>query len=145
MEVYRNNNGQLLKVTKAQNGRIVAKCENETKSFENEKQFAVHLYNKGFHLAMTDRATLFARRFEEYDNLSAFIDMIPNKELAFQKNGAIYTCWFLAFKPNGMVEAFKPNGMVEVKANTDFSYTNELGYKAVTLNISDLIIIQGDI
>ena len=136
MEVYKNLAGQLLKVAKAQNGRIVAKCGNETKSFENEKQFAVHLYNKGFHLAMTDRATLFARRFEEYDNLSAFIDMIPNKELAFQKNGAIYTCWFLAFKPNGMVE---------VKANTDFSYTNESGYKAVTLNISDLIVILGDI
>lgn len=136
MEVYRNNNGQLLKVSKAQNGRIVARCGNETKSFENEKQFNVHLYNKGFHLAMTDRATLFARRYEEAEDLSTFIDMIPNKELAFQKNGAIYTCWFLAFKPNGMVE---------VKANTDFSYTNELGYKAVTLNISDLIVILGDI
>ena len=136
MEIYRNNNGQLLKVSKAQNGRIIARCENETKSFENEKQFNVHLYNKGFHLAMTDRATLFARRYEEAEDLSTFIDMIPNKELAFQKNGAIYTCWFLAFKPNGMVE---------VKANTDFSYTNESGYKAVTLNISDLIIIQGGI
>lgn len=136
MEVYRSNSGQLLKVSKAQNGRIMARYGSETKSFENEKQFNVHLYNKGFHLAMTDRATLFARRFEEYDNLSAFIDMIPNKELAFQKNGAIYTCWFLAFKPNGMVE---------VKANTDFSYTNELGYKAITLNISELIVIQGDI
>lgn len=136
MEVYRNNNGQLLKVTKAQNGRIVAKCGNETKSFENEKQFNVHLYNKGFHLAMTDRATLFARRYEEAEDLSTFIDMIPIRELAFQKDGAIYTCWFLKFKPNLMVE---------VKANTDFSYTNELGYKAVTLNISDLIVIQGDI
>lgn len=136
MEVYRNNNGQLLKVSKAQNGRIIAKCGNETKSFENEKQFNVHLYNKGFHLAMTDRATLFARRYEEAEDLSMFIDMIPNKELAFQKNGAIYTCWFLAFKPNGMVE---------VKANTDFSYTNDLGDKAVTLNISDLIVIQGGI
>lgn len=136
MEVYRNNNGQLLKVTKAQNGRIVAKCGNETKSFENEKQFAVHLYNKGFHLAMTDRATLFARRYEEAKDLSTFIDTLPDRELAFQKDGSIYTCWFLEFKPNGMVE---------VKANTDFSYTNELGYKAVTLNISDLIVIQGGI
>lgn len=136
MEVYRNNNGQLLKVSRAQNGRIIARCGKEARSFENEKQFNVHLYNKGFHLAMTDRATLFAHRFEEYENLSAFIDMIPNKELAFQKNGAIYTCWFLAFKPNGMVE---------VKANTDFSYTNELGYKTVTLSISDLIVILGDI
>ena len=136
MEVYRSNNGQLLKVSKARNGRIVAKCGNETKSFENAKQFNVHLYNRGFHLAMTDRATLFARRYEEAGDLSTFIDMLPNKELAFQKDGSIYTCWFLAFKPNGMIE---------VKANTDFSYTNELGYKAVTLNFSDLIVIQGDI
>lgn len=136
MEVYRNNNGQLLKVTKAQNGRIVARCGNETKSFENEKQFNVHLYNKGFHLAMTERSTLFARRYEEAKDLSTFIDTLPDRELAFQKDGSIYTCWFLEFKPNGMVE---------VKANTDFSYTNELGYKAVTLNLSDLIVIQGDI
>lgn len=136
MEVYRNNNGQLLKVTKAQNGRIVAKCGKESKSFENEKQFAVHLYNKGFHLAMTDRATMFAYRYEEAEDFLKLTDLILDNELAFQKDGSIYTCWFLEFKPNGMVE---------VKANTDFSYTNELGYKAVTLNISDLIIIQGGI
>ena len=136
MEVYRNNNGQLLKVSKAQNGRIITKCGKETKSFENEKQFNVHLYNKGFHLAMTDRATLFARRYEEAEEFLKLTDLILDNELAFQKDGSIYTCWFLAFKPNGMVE---------VKANTDFSYTNELGYKAVTLNLSDLIVIQGGI
>ena len=136
MEVYKNNNGQLLKVTKAQNGRIVAKCGNETKSFENEKQFSVHLYNKGFHLAMTDRATLFARRYEEAEDFLTLTDLILDNELAFQKDGAIYTCWFLGFKSNGVVE---------VKANTDFSYTDELGYKAVTLSISDLIVIQGGI
>nr|DAZ42509.1 MAG TPA: hypothetical protein [Caudoviricetes sp.] len=136
MEIYRNNNGQLLKVTKAQNGRIVAKCGNETKSFENYKQFAVHLYNKGFHLAMTDRATLFARRYEEAEDFLTLIDLILDNELAFQKDGSIYTCWFLGFKSNGVVE---------VKANTDFSYTDELGYKAVTLNMSDLIVIQGGI
>ena len=136
MEVYRSNSGQLMKVSKAQNGRIITICGKETKSFENEKQFNVHLYNKGFHLAMTDRATLFARRYEEAEEFLKLTDLILDNELAFQKDGSIYTCWFLAFKPNLMVE---------VKANTDFSYTNELGYKAVTLNISDLIIIQGDI
>ena len=136
MEVYRSNNGQLLKVNKLPNGRIMTICGKETMSFESEKRFNVHLYNKGFHLAMTDRATLFARRYEEAEDLLTFIDMIPKRELAFQKNGVIYTCWFLEFKPNGMVE---------VKANTDFSYTNEQGYRAVTLNISDLIVIQGGI
>lgn len=136
MEVYRSNSGQLLKVSKAQNGRIIAKCGEETKSFENEKQFNVYLYNRGFHLAMTDRTTMFAYRCEEAEEFLKFTDLILDNELAFQKDGAIYTCWFLEFKPNGMVE---------VKANTDFSYTNELGYKAVTLNISDLIVIQGGI
>lgn len=136
MEVYRNNNGQLLKVTKAQNGRIITKCGKETKSFENEKQFNVHLYNRGFHLAMTDRATLFAYRYEEAEDFLKFTDLILDNELAFQKDGSIYTCWFLKFKPNGMVE---------VKANTDFSYTNDLGYKAVTVRIYELIIIKGDI
>lgn len=136
MEVYRSNIGQLLKVSRAQNGRIMTVCGKEARSFESEKQFNVHLYNKGFHLAMTDRATLFARRYEEAEDISTFIDMIPSHELAFQKNGDIYTCWFLAFKPNLMAE---------VKANTDFSYTNALGYKAVTLNISDLIVIRGEI
>lgn len=136
MEVYRNNNGQLLKVSKAQNGRVIARCGNGVQSFENEKQFNVHLYNKGFHIATTDRATLFARRYEEAKDLSTFIDMIPDRELAFQKDGAIYTCWFLAFKPNGMVE---------VLCNAPFAAVNRQGYKAVTLNISDLIVILGDI
>ena len=136
MEVYRSNSGQLLKVSKAQNGRIMTVCGKESKSFENEKQFNVHLYNKGFHLAMTDRATLFARRYEEAEDLSTFIDMIPNSELAFQKDGAIYTCWFLAFKPNGTVE---------VSCNAPFAAVNWQGYKAVTLSISDLIVIQGGI
>lgn len=136
MEVYRNNNGQLLKVTKAQNGRIVVKCGKETRSFENEKQLNVHLYNKGFHLAMTDRATLFAYRFIESEDFLTLSDLILDNELAFQKDGSIYTCWFLAFKPDSMVE---------VRANTDFSYANELGYKAVTVSISDLIIVQGRI
>ena len=136
MEVYRNNNGQLLKVSRAQNGRIIARCGNETKSFENYKQFAVHLYNKGFHIAMTDRSRQFAHNFIEAGEMEELKNLIPNNELAFRKDGDIYTCWFLAFKSDGVVE---------VKANTDFSYTNELGYKAVTLNISDLIVIQGGI
>lgn len=136
MEVYRNLVGQLLKASKARSNRIVANCRKETKSFENYKQFAVHLYNKGFHIAMTDRPTLLASRYEEAGDLSAFIDMISNNELAFRRDGSIYTGWFLTFKPDGMVE---------VKANTDFSYTNELGYKAVTVRIDELIIIKGDI
>ena len=62
--------------------------------------------------------------------------LLPNSELAYRVDGDIYTGWFIGFKSDGLVE---------LKSNTDFSYTNGLGYKAVTLNISDLIIILGDI
>lgn len=136
MEVYKNLAGQLLKVTKAQNGRIVAKCGNETKSFENYKQFAVHLYNKGFHIAMTDRSRQFAHNFIEAGEMEELKSLLPNSELAFRKDGDIFTGWFIGFKPNGMVW---------VMSNTDFSYTNELGYKAVTVRIDELILIKGDI
>lgn len=136
MEVYRNNNGQLLKVTKAQNGRIVAKCGNETKSFENKKQFNVHLYNKGFHLAMTDRSRQFAHNFIDAGEMEGLKNLLPKNELAYRKDGDIYTGWFIEFKPDGFVE---------LKSNTDFSYTNELGYKAVTVRIDELILIRGDI
>lgn len=64
-----------------------------------------------------------------------FIEMITHKELAFQRDGKIYTCWFLAFKP----------GQIEAKCNCDLAYTNSLGYKAVTLDFKDIIVLKGDI
>ena len=136
MEVYRNNNGQLLKVTKAQNGRLVIKCGNETKSFENYKQFAVHLYNKGFHIAMTDRSRQFAHNFIEAGEMEELKNLLPNSELAFRKDGDIYTCWFLADNADGTIE---------VSCNAPFAAVNWQGYKAVTVRLDELILIRGDI
>ena len=136
MEVYRNLAGEILKVEKLQNGRLMAKAEKESKSFENYKQLAVYLYNKGFHIVMTDRHTQFSHECEDTTELEKFVELLQTTELGFRKEVDIYTCWFLGFKPNGMVE---------VKANTDFSYTNELGYKAVTVDIRDIILVLGDI
>ena len=136
MEVYRKSNHDLLQVEKLQNGRLMSKSNGETKSFENYKQFAVHLYNKGFHIAMTDRSRQFAHNFIEAGEMEELKNLLPNSELAFRKDGDIFTGWFIGFKPDGFVE---------LKSNTDFSYTNELGYKAVTVRIDELILIKGDI
>ena len=136
MEIYRKSNHDLLQVEKLQNGRLMSKSNGETKSFENYKQFAVHLYNKGFHIAMTDRSRQFAHNFIEAGEMEELKNLLPNSELAFRKDGDIYTGWFIGFKPDGFVE---------LKSNTDFSYTNELGYKAVTVRIDELILIKGDI
>lgn len=136
MEIYRKSNHDLLQVEKLQNGRLMSKSNGETKSFENYKQFAVHLYNKGFHIAMTDRSRQFAHNFIEAGEMEELKNLLPNSELAYRKDGDIYTGWFIEFKPDGFVE---------LKSNTDFSYTNELGYKAVTVRIDELILIKGDI
>lgn len=136
MEIYRKSNHDLLRVEKLQNGRLMSKSNGETKSFENYKQFAVHLYNKGFHIAMTDRSRQFAHNFIEAGEMEELKTLLPNSELAYRKDGDIYTGWFIGFKPDGFVE---------LKSNTDFSYTNELGYKAVTVRLDELILIKGDI
>lgn len=136
MEIYRKSNHDLLRVEKLQNGRLMSRSNGETKSFENYKQFAVHLYNKGFHIAMTDRSRQFAHNFIEAGEMEELKSLLPNSELAFRKDGDIFTGWFIEFKPDGFVE---------LKSNTDFSYTNELGYKAVTVRIDELILIKGDI
>lgn len=136
MEIYRKSNHDLLRLEKPQNGRLMSKSNGETKSFENYKQFAVHLYNKGFHIAMTDRSRQFAHNFIEAGEMEELKNLLPNSELAFRKDGDIFTGWFIGFKPDGFVE---------LKSNTDFSYTNELGYKAVTVRIDELILIRGDI
>lgn len=136
MEIYRKSNHDLLRVEKLQNGRLMSRSNGETKSFENYKQFAVHLYNKGFHIAMTDRSRQFAHNFIEAGEMEELKSLLPNSELAYRKDGDIYTGWFIAFKSDGLVE---------LMSNTDFSYINELGYKAVTVRIDELILIKGDI
>lgn len=136
MEIYRKSNHDLLRVEKLQNGRLMSRSNGETKSFENYKQFAVHLYNKGFHIAMTDRSRQFAHNFIEAGEMEELKNLLPDSELAFRKDGDIFTGWFMRFKSDGLVE---------LMSNTDFSYTNELGYKAVTVRIDELILIKGDI
>lgn len=136
MEIYRNSNHDLLQVEKLQNGRLMSRSNGKTESFENYRQFAVHLYNKGFHIAMTDRSRQSAHNFIEAGKMEELKSLIPNSELAFRRDGDIYTGWFLAFKPDGFVE---------LMSNTDFSYTSELGHRAVTVRIDELILIKGDI
>ena len=136
MEIYRKSNHDLLRVEKLQNGRLMSKSNGETKSFENYKQFAVHLYNKGFHIAMTDRSRQFAHNFIEAGEMEELKNLLPNNELAFRKDGDIYTCWFLADNADGTVE---------VSCNAPFATVNWQGYKAVTVRIDELILITGEI
>lgn len=141
MEVYKNNSGEILEVSKLPNGRIKlsqirnAGCR-ESKSVGTIKELNAFLYNNGYHLAMTERSKRFGRHFTENNLSEELLMILPNLELAVERNGDIFSCWFLADNADGTVE---------VSCNAPFAAVNWQGYKAVTVRIDELIIIEGDI
>lgn len=141
MEVYRSNSGEILEVSKLPNGRIkLSQVRNadrrESKSVGTVKELNAFLYNGGYHLAMTERSKRFGRHFTENNLSNELLTILPNSELAVERNGGIFSCWLLADNADGTVE---------VSCNAPFAAVNRQGYKAITVRIDELIIIEGDI
>lgn len=141
MEVYRNNSGEILEVSKLPNGRIkLAQVWNadrrESKSVGTVKELNAFLYNGGYHLAMTERSKRFSRHFTENNLSDELLMILPNSELAVERNGRIFSCWFLVDNADGTVD---------VSCNAPFAAVNWQGYKAITVRLDELIIIEGDI
>lgn len=137
MEIYGKKDGTQIAVERLQNGRLSVKhyAGNSVTSFNDYSGLCIYLYNNGFHLLTTERVCIFGNIYFKSNSWPEFIEMITHNELAFQRDGKIYTCWFLAFKL----------GQIEAKCNCDFAYTNALGYRAVTLDFKDIIVLKGDI
>ena len=141
MEVYKNNSGEILEVSKLPNGRIkLSQIRNadrrESKSVGTVKELNAFLYNQGYHLAMTERSKRFGRHFTENNLSDELLTILPNLELAVERNGDIFSCWFLADNADGTVE---------VSCNAPFAAVNWQGYKAITVGLDELIIIEGGI
>ena len=141
MEVYRSNSGEILEVSKLPNGRIkLSQVRNagrrESKSVGTVRELNAFLYNQGYHLAMTERSKRFGRHFTENNLSDELLTILPNFELAVEHNGDIFSCWLLADNADGTVE---------VSCNAPFAAVNWQGYKAITVRIDELIIIEGDI
>ena len=141
MEVYRSNSGEILEVSKLPNGRIkLSQVRNagrrESKSVGTVKELNAFLYNKGYHLAMTERSKRFGRHFTENNLSDELLMTLPNSELAVERNGCIFSCWFLVDNADGTVD---------VSCNAPFAAVNWQGYKAITVRLDELIIIEGGI
>lgn len=141
MEIYRSNSGEILEVSKLPNGRIrLSQVRNadrrESKSVGTVKELNAFLYNNGYHLAMTERSKRFGRNFTENNLSEELLMILPNSELAVERNGDIFSCWLLADNADGTVE---------VSCNAPFAAVNWQGYKAITVELDELIIIEGDI
>ena len=85
---------------------------------------------------MTERSKRFGRHFTENNLSNELLTILPNSELAVERNGDIFSCWLLADNADGTVE---------VSCNAPFAAVNWQGYKAVTVGLDELIIIEGDI
>lgn len=141
MEIYRSNSGEILEVSKLPNGRIkLAQVRNadhrESKSLGVVKELNAFLYNKGYHLVVTERSKRFGRHFTENNLSEELLMTLPNSELAVERNGRIFSCWFLADNADGTVD---------VSCNAPFAAVNRQGYKAITVRLDELIMIEGDI
>ncbi len=141
MEIYRNNSGEILEVSKLPNGRIkLAQVRNadhrESRSVGTVKELNAFLYNKGYHLVVTERSKRFSRHFTENNLSDELLMTLPNSELAVERNGCIFSCWFLVDNADGTVD---------VSCNAPFASVNWQGYKAITVRLDELIIIEGDI
>ncbi len=141
MEVYRNNSGEILEVSKLPNGRIkLSQVRNagrkESKSVGTVKELNAFLYNKGYHLVVTERSKRFGRHFTENNLSDELLMTLPNSELAVERNGCIFSCWFLVDNADGTVD---------VSCNAPFAAVNWQGYKAITVRLDELIIIEGEI
>ena len=141
MEVYRSNSGEILEVSKLPNGRIkLSQVRNagrkEPKSVGTVKELNAFLYNKGYHLVVTERSKRFGRHFTENNLSDELLMTLPNSELAVERNGCIFSCWFLVDNADGTVD---------VSCNAPFAAVNWQGYKAITVRLDELIIIEGEI
>lgn len=112
----------------------------ERKRFDSLKDLESYLYNKEYHLVMTDRATIFARNIMEGLSPQSVIDLVTRrdgtrKEICFQRENRTYTGWVIGKNLCNKRE-------VIVKCNCPGAYTNATGHKTVMVPVENIILLS---
>lgn len=112
----------------------------ERKRFNSLKDLEAYLYNKGYHLIMTDRATIFARNIMEGLSPQSIIDLVTRRdgtrnEICFQREDRTYTGWIIGKNLCDKRE-------VIVRCNCPGAYTNVTGHKTVTVPVENIILLS---
>lgn len=142
-ELYGNGNGYIKVFVHAGPHNIYAATNVKTKErkrFDSLRDLESYLYNKGYHLVMTDRATIFARNIMEGLSPQSVIDLTTRrdgtrKEICFQWENGTYTGWITGKNPCDKRE-------VIVRCNCPGAYTNVTGYKTVTVPVGNIILLS---
>lgn len=142
-EVY-NNGNDLLEVFVHVGAHKVFSATNrktrERKVFRTLQDLEAFLYNRGYHLVMTDRATIFARYIMEGVSPLTIIDLTTRrdgslKEICFARENKMYTGWVIGKNLCDKRE-------VVVRCNCPGAYTNVTGHKTVTVPVDKIILLS---
>lgn len=142
-ELYSNGNEYIKVFVHAGLHNIFAATNEKTgerKRFNALKDLEAYLYNKEYHLVMTDRATIFARNIMEGQSPLSIIDLTTRrdgtpKEICFSRENRTFTGWIIGKNPHDKQE-------VVVRCNCPGAYTNAIGHKTVTVPVENIILLS---
>lgn len=142
-ELYSNGNEYIKVFVHAGLHNIYAATNVKTKErkrFNSLKDLGSYLYNKGYHLVMTDRATIFARNVMGGPSPQSIIDLTTRRdgtlrEICFQRGDRTYTGWIIGKNLCDKRE-------VIVRCNCPGAYTNVTGYKTVAVPVDKIILLS---
>lgn len=142
-EVYDNGNNLLEVFVHVGDSKVFSATNRKTrerKRFGALKDLEAYLYNNGYHLVMTDRATIFARNIMEGLSPLSIIDLTTRrdgtpKEICFQRGGRTYTGWVIGKNPYNKRE-------VDVRCNCSGAHTDITGHKTVTVPVDKITLLS---
>lgn len=140
-EVYDNGNGLLevfvhigdTKVFSATNFKT-----RERKVFRTLQDLEAFLYNGGYHIIMSERRQIFMRNMESHWKRDLMrLTTRPDgsdREICFPHGRIICTGWAIGYLCN--------DNKVAVRCNCQGAYTNDAGYKIITVPIDNIVILS---
>lgn len=142
-ELYSNGNGYLKVFVHAGLHNIFAATNVKTmerKRFGTLKDLEAYLYNKGYHLVTTDRATIFARNIMEGVSPLSLMDLTTRRdgtprEICFPRENRTFTGWIIDKNLCNKQE-------VVVRCNCPGAYTNATGHKTVTVPVENIMLLS---
>lgn len=142
-ELYSNGNEYIKVFVHAGLHNIYAATNVKTKErkrFSSLKDLEAYIYNKGYHLVMTDRATIFARNIMEGVSPLSLMYLTTRrdgtqKEICFPRENRTYTGWIVDKNLCNKQE-------VVVRCNCPGAYTNVTGHKTVTVPVDKIILLS---
>ena len=141
-EVYDNGNNLLEVFVHVGDSKVFSATNRKTrerKVFRTLQDLEAFLYNGGYHLRISERGQAPVRNMALFCKRRIMSLTTRNdggaREVCFLGGGKTFTGWVLDYNPSENHE------VVVVRCNCQGAYTNNAGYKTVTVPIDNIVIL----